>query len=122
MTNYLSRFFTTSIKSDLRIYKKVNNGSILQEDYYLMDAMGKTIAIRSKNGNNTPTWSYFVSAAAREMRLVPNANQQPGANTSNATSVQNVVFQTGQQTVYVYDHSGNTRFSISIFNPQNNII
>lgn len=104
--------------NDLRIYKK----SVLSEDipevgtvitgttydYYLMDAMGKTVAIFHSKDNDqglVESWEYYASGAERECRLVPTSAQVPGANTSNT----NVKFQKDQASFYLYDHLGNTR-------------
>ena len=97
--------------NDLRIFKRdyqVNESgqNVLNEDYYIIDAMGKTVAIRSSADGNVK-WNYFVNAAERECRLTPTTEQTPGVN--NVSTPNNINFDKEQATFYIYDHLGNTR-------------
>ncbi len=96
--------------NDLRVYKKsllsVEVGNEWSEDYYLLDAQGKTVAILHKSQNDiTGSWEYYASGAERECRLVPTSTQAPAANIGNT----NVKFKKDQVSFYLYDHLGNTR-------------
>ncbi|MCH2229808.1 MAG: RHS repeat-associated core domain-containing protein [Crocinitomicaceae bacterium] len=94
--------------NDLRIFKhaieKNEDNQILdnKKEYYLMDATGKTIAIRT-DLNGDVNWEYFISGAERECKLSPLNNES-----DNDFSRESVTF-------YVYDHLGNTRMNYSTF-------
>ena len=96
---------------DQRIFKSVTEPSGTVESYYLMDGMGKTIAIRTYDGS-TENWEYYLSGSERECNLVPLTNQAPGANVGN-TDVEDMTFEKGQVRFYAYDHLGNTRLVYS---------
>jgi RHS repeat-associated protein len=80
--------------SDLRIYKKVVTSSGTTEEYYLMDGMGKTIAIKNMQNNS---WEYFLSAGEREARLKPLDGLAK--------------FKPDEVQFFAYDHLGNTRMT-----------
>ena len=84
--------------NDQRIFKSIEEVSGTEEDYYLVDALGKTIAIWHKGTDATQTWEYFVSGSEREVRIVP---------------TEGVTLQE-QSTFYLYDHLGNTRITYKI--------
>ncbi|GEM_PF-1468878 len=92
---------------DQRIYTKESNGSDSTKTYYLMDAMGKTVAIYTMDtvGNN---WEYYIASAERECRLTPRVLQVPGTN-ELTTDPTRLTFEKGQASFYYYDHLGNTR-------------
>jgi len=97
-------------ENDQRIYKKVVSPTEIKKDYYLVDAMGKTIAILNSTEITateivTEAWSYFITGAEREVRLTPSSGQEPGNNTNNVYKR----FEKMQATYYLYDHLGNTR-------------
>ncbi len=92
--------------NDSRIYKKVQilEEPIEKEEYYLNDAMGRSIAIFDIKDNN---WSYFVFGTLREARIVPSANQKPNLNATNTDK--RVLLS--HATFFVYDHLENTRIT-----------
>jgi len=92
---------------DQRIYTKESNGSDSTKTYYLMDAMGKTVAIYTMDtvGNS---WEYYIASAERECRLTPRVLQVPGTN-ELTTDPTRLTFEKGQASFYYYDHLGNTR-------------
>lgn len=107
--------------NDLRIYKKSvlweeipEVGTVITEttyDYYLMDGMGKTVAIFHSKENDQgllENWEYYANGAERECRLMPTVDQAPVANVNNTTGVR---FEKDQASFYVYDHLGNTRLN-----------
>ena len=81
--------------NDQRIYKSVKEPLGTVEDYYLIDAFGKTVALHTDDGTNV-NWEYYISGAEREARLIPNANEA-------------VTFEKGEASFFLYDHLGNTR-------------
>ncbi len=99
--------------NDQRIYKKsvlsIQENTIEeQEDYYLMDGFGKTVAILHRKDDSQgyeESWEYYASGAERECRLVPTSSQAPTANSGNS----NVKFKKDQVSFFLYDHLGNTR-------------
>lgn len=101
--------------NDLRIYKKDNryNSSLSayesHEDYYLVDGMGRTVAI-FKKGFNGQGWEYYSHGSEREARLIPTEVQKPGFNTT-LTDINLMQFGKDQATFYVNDHLGNTRIT-----------
>jgi RHS repeat-associated protein len=101
--------------NDLRVYKKdeVYNYSTSayesHEDYYLMDAMGRTVAI-FKKGFNGDGWEYYAHGGERETRILPTAVQVPGPN-STLTDTTQMQITKDQATFYVNDHLGNTRIT-----------
>ncbi|MCJ8291346.1 MAG: RHS repeat-associated core domain-containing protein [Flavobacteriales bacterium] len=97
--------------NDMRTYKKVVTSTETTEDYYLMDGMGKTVAIFHKSNSNAG-WEYFVSGSERECRLTPDGNQTPVFNTSNT----DVTFNENQASFFLYDHLGNTRMTYTPIN------
>ncbi|MCF8434178.1 MAG: RHS repeat-associated core domain-containing protein, partial [Crocinitomicaceae bacterium] len=82
---------------DQRTYKKVVSTSGTTEEYYLMDAMGRTVALKNMQGNN---WEYYVSAGEREARLKPTDG--------------NGNYSYGEVQFFAYDHLGNTRVTYSL--------
>ncbi|GAB5419148.1 MAG: hypothetical protein Crog4KO_06560 [Crocinitomicaceae bacterium] len=94
--------------SDLRIYKKHVTSSQTLEDYYLMDASGRIVAIL-KEGYPSDGWEYYVNGAEREVRVSPQAGLQPGSNASATVAQKRVGL--GQAVYYVNDHLGNTRIT-----------
>ncbi|MFT7086295.1 MAG: RHS repeat-associated protein [Vicingaceae bacterium] len=114
---------------DLRIYKKdevYNYGTSAyksHEDYYLMDAMGRTVAI-FKKGFNGDGWEYYAHGSEREARILPTAVQVPGPN-STLTDTTQMQIPKDQATFYVNDHLGNTRITYtptSIYGTPNMVI
>lgn len=106
--------------NDLRIYKKdrVYNSGLsayeTQENYYLVDAMGHTIALYQKGfGDNG--WEYYASGSEREARVKPTSGQTPGSNSGLPTSGMQI--GKDQATFYLNDHLGNTRVT---YTPQDN--
>lgn len=95
--------------NDLRIFKHVIEKDSLDQilenkkEYYLMDATGKTIAIRTDK-NSSVSWEYFISGAERECKLSAEINTSTADFSRDAVSF------------YVYDHLGNTRMSYTTSN------
>ncbi len=81
---------------DQRIYKKSVQGANVTEDYYLLDVMGKTIALLHTNSTSS-TWEFYASGAERECRIKP----------VDATAT----ITTEEATFFLYDHLGNTRIT-----------
>ena len=80
---------------DQRVFKREVSTSGNYEDYYLMDAMGKTVALRSSSNAGT-NWEYYINGAEREARIVPN-------------STGSIQIEEKEPAFYLYDHLGNTR-------------
>ena len=98
-------------ENDLRIYKKsllyYELGNEWSEDYYLMDGMGKTVAILHKSQNDiTGKWEYFASGSERECRL----SDEDDNGTFNTSMNTNGDIEAS---FYLYDHLGNTRVNYS---------
>src|SRR5690606_36552836 len=52
-----------------RVYKSVEEVSGIAEDYYLIDAFGKTVALWHNPETGSPVWEHFVHGAEREVRI-----------------------------------------------------
>ena len=83
--------------NDQRVYKSVVESGDTTTDYYLIDAMGKTIAIWHKD--SLQTWEYYVSGREREVRITPAASPD----------------FINQCTFFLYDHLGNTRITYKVY-------
>ncbi|MCR9171820.1 MAG: RHS repeat-associated core domain-containing protein [bacterium] len=94
--------------NDLRIYKKHVTSSDTLEDYYLMDASGRTVAIL-KTGYTNDGWEYYAYGAEREARIKPTGSQTPGSNAS--ATLDDKQIGKDNATFYVNDHLGNTRIT-----------
>jgi len=94
--------------SDLRIYKKHVTSTDTLEDYYLMDASGRTVAIL-KTGYTNDGWEYYAYGSEREVRIKPTTAQTPGSNGS--ATLDDKQIGKDNATFYVYDHLGNTRIT-----------
>ena len=94
--------------NDLRIYKKHVTSSDTLEDYYLMDASGRTVAIL-KTGYTYDGWEYYAHGAEREARINPTLAQTPGLNGS--ASLDDKQIGKDNATFYINDHLGNTRIT-----------
>lgn len=90
--------------NDARIYKKSVASTGTNEEYYLQDAMGRSLAILDMQATE---WSYYLFGAEREAHIQPAVAQKPGSNAVNT----DYKVQLGSAVVsfYLYDHLGNTR-------------
>jgi len=98
---------------DQRIYKKTGEPTGAVENYYLVDAMGKTVAINQKT-NSISGWEYYVSGAEREAKILPTLSQSPGNNQAHVTADE-ARFGKEMVNYYLYDHLGNTRITYTPF-------
>ena len=94
--------------NDMRVYKKVVSSTETLEDYYLMDASGRTVAIL-KQGYPNDGWEYYVYGAEREARIVPSGVQTPGSNGAATTAEKQITKD--YATFYVTDYLGNSRIT-----------
>ena len=87
---------------DSRIFKRVEEGSALQMEYYLKD-IGIYDMISDK-------WTYFVQGDDRIAKVFPQNYQSPGQNAANT----DLKVSQGMANFYEYDHLGNTRIVYSV--------
>ncbi|MBX2942692.1 MAG: RHS repeat-associated core domain-containing protein [Cyclobacteriaceae bacterium] len=80
---------------DHRTYKKVVSPTETTTEFYLLDATGKTVALRRKVGSAAATWEYYVNGSVREARI-------KNVTHNGMIAAQEIEF-------YLYDHLGNTR-------------
>ena len=83
------------------MFKEIITSTETKREYYLSDAMGHVVALRTEiTPTGQPTsaaWEYYAHGAEREARLV---------NIDN-----NPKFEADEVAFFVYDHLGNTRMS-----------
>ena len=77
------------------MYKKVVSPTETTTEFYLQDAIGKTVALRRKVGSAAAAWEYYVNGSEREARI-------KNVTHNGMIAAQEIEF-------YLYDHLGNTR-------------
>src|SRR5690606_7248168 len=98
---------------DQRMYKEVETASETKREYYLSDAMGKVVALRTETmpseGGSYYNWEFYAHGAEREARLTPIHGAGP--------------FGRDEVTFFLYDHLGNTRVTyIPVYRPETEIV
>ncbi len=87
---------------DQRMYKEIISQTETKREYYLTDAMGHVVGLRTETtsvgqSNTTTSWEYYLHGSEREARLL-NTDANPK-------------FESNEVNFFLYDHLGNMRMS-----------
>jgi RHS repeat-associated protein len=92
--------------NDQRIYKKTVNGTLITEEYYLKDAMGRDIALWKAPNNGNYNWVYQIHGTKLEARIDKRLRPLIGDDVGDGPDI-----QSNDLLYFHYDHLGNTRIT-----------